>query len=184
MHHRVHVRNTDPNVSFWSSYWNPSPRIDMQKSLTCEECLDHRGAELGRPAVVTVVKTLWWVNSWAQVVGCCIQGTTVWRGWGCACMFALSVFPGWSGRRWEGSGVQAQCWVAGWCGWRTCRRGSQKTASSWTLVLETPKQLLLHQDSRPELSWHKRGTRSRILKDQDIRVKCRNVAAIHDSPGR
>lgn len=125
-----------------------------------------------------------WTNSWAEAAGCCTQGTTVWRGWGCACMFAPSVFPGWSGRRWAGSGVQARSWVGGWCGWRTCRRGFQKTAPSWILVLETPRQLLPLQDSRPELSWHKHGTHSRTFKEPGHEEMSVLSVEINHSPGR
>lgn len=107
-----------------------------------------------------------WVSSWAQSAGCCTQETAARRGQGRASTFDLSAFPGWSGRTWVGSVEQARCWAAGWCGWRTCHRGSQKTVSSWTLVLETPRQLLHHRDSQPKLSWHRRGTRSRILKER------------------
>jgi len=76
---------------------------------------------------------------------------------------ALSASPGSSGQRWEGSGVQARRWGAGWCDWHTYRRGFQKTASSWTLVSKTPRQLLHLQDSRQELSWHKHGMHSRTF---------------------
>lgn len=122
-------------------------------------------------------------NSWAAVARCCTQGTSEsWRG-GCSCWFALSVFPCWSGRRWGGSGLQAQCWVGGWCGWHTCRRGFRRTASSWTLVLETPRWLLRLPGNRPELSWHIHGTHSRTFEErgdqsrserkcEDCRVTC------------
>ena len=162
MHQPIQVRNTETSVSFWSSYWNPYLRFDMAdlwRELTLV-CLGCSGAGL-----ITLIKTLRLTNFWAGVVGCCTQGATVWWWWGCDCMFALSVFPGWSGRRWEGSGLQARCWAGGWCGWHTCHRGFQKIASSWTLVLETPRRLLPLRDSQPGLSWHKRETHSTTFKE-------------------
>lgn len=105
-----------------------------------------------------------WVSSPTQAARCCTQETAARPAQGRASTFRPSASPGWSGRRWAGSVEQERCWAAGWCGWRTRRRGSRKTASSWTLVLETPKQLPHHRDSQPKPSWHRRGTRSRILK--------------------
>lgn len=106
----------------------------------------------------------WRIKSW-RPAGCCTRGTAAWWRQGCACMSVLSGSPGWSGQRWGGLGVQARWWVVGWCGWHTCRKGFQKTAPSWTLASKIPKQLPLHRDSPWELSWHKRGTHSRILKE-------------------
>lgn len=134
-------------------------------NLTCEVWLAlcfwvvGRCRTLWSPAVTTLVD--WLTNSSAELVVCWTQGTTLWWEWGWVCTFALSASPGWSGQRAAGSGVQAQCWAEGWCGWRTCRRGFQKTVPSWTLALETPRQQLPLRDSRPELSWHKHGRHSR-----------------------
>lgn len=109
-------------------------------------------------------RPLRWASSLAGAAGCYTQETA--ERWGKlrALMFDPLASPGWSGQMGAGSEEQARCWAAGWCGLRTRRRGFQKTAPSWTLVSETPKQLPHHRDSRPERSWRRRGTHSRILK--------------------
>lgn len=56
--------------------------------------------------------------------------------------------PGWSHSGWEGRAGKLRQ-LGGCCGWSTCRKGFQKTASSWIPGGEIPIQLLLPLDSQP-----------------------------------